>query len=109
MNDDEHVKRWNVWFCFRCMLNNYASLHVFTSKHFTSVCMHMFMGLVVRIDNGMVASSTPVGGSGMLQYGIRAHVAAWASMGREGSLTEAGFPLHNRRNQKIRKISMKFF
>ena len=31
----------------------------------------------------LVASSSLVGGSGTLQSGIRAHVAAWASMGRE--------------------------
>ena len=51
------------------MLNNYVSLHIFTSKHFISVlCMHMFMGLVARIDNGMVASSALVRGSGTLQF-----------------------------------------
>ena len=38
---------------------------MFSSKHFSFyVCM--FMGLVSRIDNGMVASSLSVGGSGML-------------------------------------------
>ena len=39
---------------------------IFSSKHFSFyVCM--FMGLVARIDNGMVASSLLVGGLGMLQ------------------------------------------
>ena len=53
--------------------------------------MYMFMGLVSQIDDGMVASSSPVIGSGTLQSGIRAHVAAWASMGREEAVIEAGF------------------
>ena len=49
----------------------------FISKHFSFyVCM--FMGLVSQIANGMVASSSSVKGSGTLQCGIRANVAAWA-------------------------------
>ena len=68
MNYDELVEFLNVWFCFHCLLNNYASLHLFTSKHFISVlCMHMFMGLVSWIDNGLVASSLMVEGSRTLQ------------------------------------------
>ena len=50
MNYDEHVECLNVWFCFICMSNNYASLHVFTSKHFILViCMYNFMGLVSQM------------------------------------------------------------
>ena len=61
------------------------------SKHFSFyVCM--LLGLVARIVNGMVASYSPVGGSGTLQCGIRAHVAAWASMGHEEVVTEARLP-----------------
>ena len=61
------------------MLNNYASLHVLLpSILFQILCMHMFMGLVARMVKGLVASSSSVGGSGTLQCGIRAHVAAWA-------------------------------
>ena len=45
----------------------------------------------------------------MLQCGIRAHVAAWASMGHEEAVTEARLPSAQlRRNEKDRKIS-KFF
>ena len=40
--------------------------------------MYMFMGLVARKVNGMVASSSSVRGSGTLQCGIRAIFAAWA-------------------------------
>ena len=51
-------------FFFCCVLNNYAC---FTSRHFVQfLCMHMFMGIVSWIVNGMVASSSPVGGSGTL-------------------------------------------
>ena len=78
----------------------------FTSKHFSFyVCM--FMGLVSRIDKGMVASSSSVGGSGMLQCGIKAHVAAWASMGHEQAVIEVGFPLPSRRNEKFRENDRK--
>ena len=56
----------------------------------------MFMGLVARIDSIMVASSSPGGGSGALQCGIKAHVAAWASMGHEEAVIEASYPLPNR-------------
>ena len=85
MNYDEHVECLNVWFCFHCMLNNYASLHVyFKAFYFSITCMFMFMGPVARMVNGMVVSSSPVGGLGTLQFGgIRAHVAAWALMGPE--------------------------
>ena len=58
-----------------------------------SICMCMLMGLVSRIDNGMVASSSLVEGLGTLQCGIRSHIAAWASMGHEEAVTEAGYPL----------------
>ena len=33
---------------------------------FQYLCVHMFMGLVARMVNDLVASSSPVGGSGML-------------------------------------------
>ena len=36
----------------------------------------------------LVASSSPVGGSGTLQCGIVALVAAWARMGHEDAVTE---------------------
>ena len=55
------------------------------------------MGLVARIVNGLVASSSPVEGSRTLHYGIKAYVAAWASMGREESMIEVGFPLPNKK------------
>ena len=71
--------------------------------------MCMFMGLISLIDNVMVESSSPVGGSRMLQCGIRAHVAAWASMGHENGVTEEGCPLPSRTNEKMTgKISRKF-
>ena len=89
------------------MMNNYASLHVFLQC--ISIFYHrMFMGLVARLA-AVVASSLLVGGSGTLQCGIKAHIAAWASMGHEEVVTEAGYPLPNReKNEKDRKIS-KFF
>ena len=66
------------------------------------------MGLVARIVNGLVVSSSPVGGSGTLQCGIRAHVVAWASMGHEESVTEASYPLPNKgKNDKIRENDKK--
>ena len=43
--------------------------------HFMYIHVH---GVVARMVNAMVASSSLVGGSGMLICGIRAHVAAWA-------------------------------
>ena len=43
----------------------------------------------------LVASSLSVGGSGTLQGGIRAHVAAWASMGHEEVVIEEGYLVHN--------------
>ena len=61
MNYNEHVECLNVWFCFCCMVIMYAC---FSSKHFNFMCM--FMGLVSRVDNGMVASSSPFKGSGTL-------------------------------------------
>ena len=41
-----------------------------------------------EVYDGLVASSSPVGGSRTLQCGIRAKVAAWASMGHEDVVTE---------------------
>ena len=74
------------------------------------------MGLVSRIVDGLVASSSPIGGSRTLQCGIGAHVVAWALMGREEAVTEACYPLPNkgkvknqRNDKKIlkKKLSMK--
>ena len=67
------------------MLNNYASLHVSTSKHFSlSVFSYVKLHGASFLDVWcLVASSCLIGGSRTLQIGIRAHVAAWASMGRE--------------------------
>ena len=42
------------------------------------------MGMVSRMVNAMVGSSSLVGGMGTWQYGIRAHVAACACMSHEG-------------------------
>ena len=74
MNNDEHVNA-RMYVSFRCMLSNYASLHVLCFKHFMYVHVH---GLVSRMFTAMVVSSSSVGGLGMLQYGIRAYIAAWA-------------------------------
>ena len=50
----------------------------------------MFMGLVSRIVNGMVESSSSVGGLGTLQCGIRASgLQYWTSMGQGNQLTKA--------------------
>ena len=66
------------------------------------------MGLNARVDSVVVASSSSVGGSGTLQCGIRAHIAAWASMGHEEAVTKARLPSAQlRRNEKDRKISKK--
>ena len=59
--------------------NNYVSVHVLFQcilfQHLMYIHVH---GVVSRMVNAMVASSSSIGGSGMLQCGIRAHVAAWA-------------------------------
>ena len=39
---------------------------MFYFKSFYFLCMYMFMGIVSRIDKGLVASSSSVGGSGTL-------------------------------------------
>ena len=107
MNYYEHVECLNVCFSFTvCLI--IIHLCMFYFKAFQFLCMYMFMGLVTRIVNGMVVSSSSVGGLGTLQCGIRAHVAAWASMGREESVTEASFPLPNKgKNEKIRENDRK--
>ena len=53
-----------------------------------ALCIFMFMGLVSRMFNDIVASSSPVRGSGTLQNGIRALVAAWVWMGHKDEVTE---------------------
>ena len=59
------------------MINNYVFVHVLVqSILFQFICMYMFMGLLARIFNDTVASSSLVGGSGMLQSGIKSIVAA---------------------------------
>ena len=81
VNDyDEHVE-----FLYECMLfplcmKNNCICVCSTSMHSVSaiLCTYVFMGLVAWMVNAMVASSSSVGGSGTLQCGIRAHVAAWA-------------------------------
>ena len=88
------------------MLILYASVYLeFNAFYFT------FMGLVSWVDSIMVASSSSVGGSGKLQCGIRAHIAAWALMGHEEAVTKAGYPRPSRGKMcvKDRKISEKFF
>ena len=55
------------------------------------IWMYMFMGLLAQMVNAMVPSSSSVKGLGMLQRGIRAHVAAWAWMDHQDALTVAGF------------------
>ena len=50
-----------------------------SSIHFSQFLgMFMFMGLLSQMFNVMVASSSPVEGSGTLYCDIRAHVVAWA-------------------------------
>ena len=83
------------------MLILYASMYL-SSMHF----ILRFMGLNAWVDSVMVASSSLVGGLGMLQCGIRAHIAAWASMGHEEAMTEARLPLPNRgKMRNTRRIS----
>ena len=48
--------------------------------------MCMFMGLVAWINNGMVASSSPVGGSGTLQQVVRVTVPLAKAKQYEGGL-----------------------
>ena len=53
--------------------------------------MHMFIGLVARMVNAMVASSSPVGGSMMLQKGsteIGGHLEG--VLGSEAELSDLG-------------------
>ena len=40
--------------------------------------VHVHGAIFLEIFEGLVASSSSVRGPGMLQYGIRANVAAWA-------------------------------
>ena len=67
---------WNMFYVFK--------YHASTLY----ICMFMFMGLDAQMIWYIVASSSSVGGLGMLQCGIRALVAAWAWMGREDEVTE---------------------
>ena len=54
---------------------------MFYFKSFQFLCMHMFMGLVDRIVNGMVASSSSVGGSGTL-HNLRSSCNQFLIFGR---------------------------
>ena len=60
------------------LYDNHVCMFLIPSIFLQSICMYMFMGLVAWMVNGMVASSSPVGGLGTLQTGIKAHVTAWA-------------------------------
>ena len=69
------------WFPLCMMINCicacFSSKSLF--KHVVSaiLCMHMFMGLLARVVNAMVASSSPVGRDGDVTVsGIRAHVTS---------------------------------
>ena len=55
---------WNV-VCFHYMIN-YASMHVLVQR-IPIFIMCMFMGLVSQVDSMSVASTSLVGGLGMLQ------------------------------------------
>ena len=55
-------------------------------QHYMYVHLHGAIFLEVFVC--LVASSLPVGGSGMLQYGIGALVAAWALIGHEDAVIE---------------------
>ena len=101
----------NVCLLPLCMINNYVSVHVLLQcilfQHFIYFHVH---GEVARMVNSMVASSSPVGGLGTLQCGIRAHVAAWASMAHEEAVIEARLPLPSRgKMRNTGRISKKFF
>ena len=49
-------------------------------EHFISVYMHVHVHGAICLEDfdGLVTSSSLVGGSGTLQCGIRAHIVAWA-------------------------------
>ena len=57
--------------CLLSLYDNCSCMHVLVQsilfQHFCILCMHMFMGLVARMVNAMVASFSLVGGSGTLQ------------------------------------------
>ena len=83
-----------------CMINVHVCMILVQSilfQHF--IWMYMFMGLVARMVNAMVASSSLVGGSGTLHCGIRAHVATWAWMDHEDAVTEAALPSAQQRSE----------
>ena len=65
------------------MINDYVSVHVLVQstllQHLVSIFMYVHVrGASCPDVNGWVASSSPVGGSGKLQCGIKANVAEWA-------------------------------
>ena len=60
------------------LLNICMIMHLSIFYVLIILCMFMFMGLVAQMFNDMGASSSPVGWSGTLHYGIRADVTSWA-------------------------------
>ena len=102
MNYDEHVECLDVWVFFRCMITMYASLLQSILFHF--LCMHILMGLVSHLANGMVASSSPIEGLGMLHIGIKAHVVVRASNGHEESASRYRFPSAQQKPKEIREM-----
>ena len=59
---------------------------VFIFQHYIHV--HVHGAICSEFFDGLVASSSLVTGSGMLQYGVRAKVATWAWMGHEDAVTK---------------------
>ena len=49
--------------------------------------VHVHGAIFPEVFDGLVVSSSSVGGSGTLQCGIRVDVASWASMGHEEVVT----------------------
>ena len=97
-------------------LMHHSMFYVFKVYYFSIICMcmFMFMGLDPRMIWCIVPSSSSVGGSGMLQCGIKALVAGWAvkmqwqslcwsiwaSQGHEKQSTKVGFLLPRRNQEK---------
>ena len=74
----EHVVCLNEFMVLLSLNDNHVCMFYFSSIFLQFICMYMFMGWFARMVNGLVAFSLPVGGSGTLQCGIKANVAAWA-------------------------------
>ena len=80
-----NVEKICILVCFMHLSMCYVKLFNF-SIDFCSCSWSCFPVCLV-----VVASSSPVAGSGTLQSGIRAHVVAWAWMDHQDAVTEAGF------------------